>query len=105
MQTPLIAVAALALAAPGCGSSKKTAAKRVASTTSAAAVPQDLAGAYKRFVSQADIQRTQKKRSELGPNQSKPKPEMTLLFIEPWHLTTRGTKQGDLRGAAGLLRQ
>jgi hypothetical protein len=87
-----IAVAALALAAGGCGSDKQAAAKPAASTTSAASPPQDLAGAYKRFVSKADIDRTQKERSELGPNQDKPKPETALLFVEPGALTTRNDK-------------
>jgi hypothetical protein len=91
-----ITVAAFALAAGGCGSSddsKKTeTVKPASSTTSTAGVPQDLLGSYQRLVSKADIERTQKKRSELGPNQAKPKPEKALLFLEPSGLTTRNEK-------------
>src|SRR5436190_550901 len=87
----LYALAFLALAVAGCGSSesKTTATNRSAATTSAASPPHALLGQYRRFVSKADIDRTQKKRSELGPNQEKPKPGAMLLFLEPSTLTTR----------------
>ncbi|MEA2386129.1 MAG: hypothetical protein QOJ22_303 [Thermoleophilaceae bacterium] len=64
-----LAVAALAIAAGGCGSSgdprKTETVKPASSTTGAGALPQELLGSYERFVSKADIERTQKKRSEL----------------------------------------
>ena len=95
-QSPyLTALAVLTLAAAGCGSSdgKKSStassAPRQASATTPASPPPALLGKYRRFVSKADIDRTQKKRSELGPNQEKPKPGAMLLFLEPGTLTTR----------------
>src|SRR5438876_7179221 len=90
----LYAIAVLAVAAAGCGSSdsKKTATTRSTATqsaTGAASPPHALLGQYRRSVTKADIARTQKKRSELGPNQEKPKPSVTLMFLEPGALTTR----------------
>jgi hypothetical protein len=85
------AIAAAALVASGCGSSDD-AEKTAATTTARAAAtspPQDLVGSYERDVTHADIERTQKKRSELGPNQEKPKPEHALLFVEPAAITQR----------------
>lgn len=97
-----ITAATLAVAAAGCGSDDKSAAdggaakpQSTVSRTAAktpAALPQELAGAYTRFVTKADIERTQRKRSELGPNQDKPKPERALMFIEPAALTVRDPK-------------
>ena len=86
----LYAIALLAVAAAGCGSSdsKKSAAPQ-ASAATAPSPPHALLGKYQRFVSKADIARTQKTRSELGPNQEKPKPGTTLMFLEPGTLTTR----------------
>jgi hypothetical protein len=80
----------LAVAAAGCGSSdgKKTPATQTSAAT-APSPPHALLGKYQRFVSKADIERTQKKRSELGPNQEKPKPAVMLLFLDPGTLTTR----------------
>jgi hypothetical protein len=76
-----LAVAAVALAASGCGSgddSKKSSAGAPATTAGSTPnqpkPPQELLGIYTRSVTKADIERTQKKRSELGPNQEKPKP-------------------------------
>jgi hypothetical protein len=87
------AVAALAFAPAGCGSDDDEATAAKPATTAAATqptgLPQELAGSYSRFVSKADIERTQAKRSEIGPNQEKPKPERVLLFLEPSAMTTR----------------
>jgi hypothetical protein len=89
------AVAALALAPAGCGSGDEkaaTARATAAAQPKASGIPQELAGSYTRFVSKADIDRTQAKRSEVGPNQSKPKPERALLFLEPAAMTLRTPK-------------
>jgi hypothetical protein len=84
---------AAAVLVSGCGSSddskKTSAAAPATSTASATPPPQDLVGTYKRFVSKSDINRTQKNRSELGPRQTKPKPEGALLFVEQSGLTVR----------------
>jgi hypothetical protein len=88
------AIAAAALVTAGCGSSDDSKKTAVTTTTQAAATspPQALAGSYERDVTRADIERTQKKRSELGPKQEKPKPEHALLFIEPAGITERDPK-------------
>jgi len=90
------AAAALAIAIAGCGSDggkndsgAATAAATTTATSQGASVPPALAGAYTRSVTKADIERTQKKRSEAGPEQEKPKPERALLFVEPSALTAR----------------
>jgi hypothetical protein len=91
-----IAAAALAVAA-GCGNGgDKTASNPSRTVTDVsspapaqAGPPQALLGQYSRSVTKADIARTKKKRSELGPNQSAPKPERSLLFFEAGALTTR----------------
>jgi hypothetical protein len=86
---PLTA-AAIALAAAGCGSTKEATSKNASSTTAAAAsTPHELLAQWTRFVTKADIERTKKKRSELGPNQETPKPQTTLMTFEPKALTTR----------------
>jgi hypothetical protein len=90
-----IATAALAIVSAGCGSDDNkdadaaTSASKPAATTQPSSLPSQLAGSYTRFVSKADIERTQSKRSEVGPNQSKPKPEQALLFFDPKAMTTR----------------
>jgi hypothetical protein len=91
--------AALALVAAGCGSSSdaEDSGAATASTTTTAAsqsssLPAQLAGSYTRSVTEADIDRTQKKRSEAGPNQEKPKPSRVLLFLEPTGMTARTPK-------------
>src|SRR3954470_13668368 len=94
------AAAAVAIAVAGCGSddSKDAGAATAATTTTATSqapgLPASLAGSYTRFVSKADIDRTQKHRSELGSKQEKPKPSKALLFFEPKAMTTR-TPSGD----------
>jgi hypothetical protein len=95
------AAAALAIVAAGCGSngSKKdtgaaTAASTKTGTSQPSTLPPGLAGSYTRFVSKADIKRTKAKRSEVGPNQSAPKPERFLLFFDPSAMTAR-TPSGD----------
>lgn len=106
------AAAVLALAAAGCGSDDKSsdqaATASTAASTTGGGVPAGLAGSYTRSVTNADIARTQKKRSELGPNQEKPKPETALLFVEPGTLTVRNPKatfvvQQDYSASAGKL--
>src|SRR3954468_15236449 len=92
-----LAAAAIALAGAGCGSGDDSAGStatttNAGSTTAAAAPPQELLGQWSRHVTKADIARTQKKRSELGPNQDKPKPEPALMTFEPKALTTRNPK-------------
>jgi hypothetical protein len=92
------AVAALAIAPAGCGSDDDSATATTTTTAAAAAqpkqsgLPSELAGGYTRFMNKADIERTQAKRSEVGPNQEKPKPERYLLFFEPTGTTTRNEK-------------
>ncbi len=92
-----VAVAALAVLPAGCGSNDDEGAAASTTTTAAAkatpaGLPQELAGSYGRFVSKADIERTQSKRSEVGPSQEKPKPEAALLFLEPSAMTVRNPK-------------
>ena len=72
-------VASLALVA-GCGSESKSA---TSASTTAAAKPgtASLYGTYERDVTKADIERTDKIRSEAGPNQEKPKPDHVVLTI------------------------
>jgi hypothetical protein len=93
--TLTVTAAALAVAIPGCGSSD-TSSSNAATTTRAAAAtastPSELLGQWTRFVTKADIARTQRKRSELGPNQETPKPETALMTFEPKALTTRNPK-------------
>jgi hypothetical protein len=108
-----MAVAALALVAVGCGSDDKksdqtAATNTTAASTTGAALPPGLAGSYARSVTKADIDRTQKARSELGPNEEKPKPQAALLFVEPGTLTVRNPKatfvvQQDYAASAGKL--
>jgi hypothetical protein len=89
------AASAIAVTAAGCGSSEDSADKSATTTRPAAATapaPSAPSGQYTRFVSKADIERTQRKRSELGPDQEKPKPETALLTFEPQALTTRDPK-------------
>jgi hypothetical protein len=73
------ALAPLALVG-GCGSDHKSA---TSASTAAAAKPgtASLYGTYERDVTKADIQRTDKIRSEAGPNQEKPKPDHVVLTI------------------------
>jgi hypothetical protein len=77
--TLLVAAASVALVA-GCGSDHKSA---TPASTSAAAKPgtASLYGTYERDVTKADIERTDKARSEAGPNQEKPKPDHVVLTI------------------------
>jgi hypothetical protein len=97
--------------AAGCGSDDKKsdhAAKASTTSTAEAALPSGLAGSYARSVTKADIERTQKERSELGPHEQKPKPEGALLFVEPGTLTVRNPKatfvvQQDYSASAGKL--
>ena len=90
---PTTAAVAAAILVAACGSGdKQTAATNAASTTAASqasTLPPGLAGAYSRFVSKADIERTQKKRSEVGPDQDKPKPSKMLLFFDAKAMTMR----------------
>jgi hypothetical protein len=89
------AASAIAVAAAGCGSSDDTSDKggtAARPTTATAPAASGLSGQYTRFVSKADIERTQRKRSELGPDQAKPKPETALLTFEPKAMTTRDPK-------------
>lgn len=90
------AAAAVAIAVAGCGSndgSNDTGAATAATTTTATSqapgLPASLAGSYSRAVTKADIERTQKKRSEVGPDQEPPKPDKSLLFFEPKAMTSR----------------
>ena len=87
------AVAIAVLGVAGCGSSKSddksTAAKPPSTAPATAKVPPELLGSYTRKVTQADIDRTQRKRSEVGPNQEKPKPSRALAFFEAGGLSTR----------------
>jgi hypothetical protein len=87
------AAAVIAVSAAGCGSnadsSKPAAASATTTTASATSPPTELLAQWTRAVSKADIDRTQKKRSELGPDQEKPKPSRALLTFEPKALTTR----------------
>jgi hypothetical protein len=73
------ALAPLALAA-GCGSDHKSA---TPASIAAGAKPgtASLYGTYERDVTKADIERTDKTRSEVGPNQEKPKPDHAVLTI------------------------
>jgi hypothetical protein len=90
-----LAAAAIALTAAGCGSSGDSAGNATATTAPAAASasqPTELLAQWTRVVSKTDIDRTQKKRSELGPNQTKPKPGRVLMTFEPKALTTRDPK-------------
>jgi hypothetical protein len=82
------ALAPLALAA-GCGSDHKSA---TPPSTAAAAKPgtASLYGTYERDVTKADIERTDKVRSEAGPNQEKPKPDHSVLTI------AQGDPQGTI---------
>jgi hypothetical protein len=77
--TLLVAAASVALVA-GCGSDHKSA---TPASTSAAAKPgtASLYGTYERDVTKADIERTDKARSEAGPHQEKPKPDHVVLTI------------------------
>jgi hypothetical protein len=72
-------LASLALVA-GCGSGHKS---TTAASATAAAKPgtASLYGTYERYVTKADIERTDKIRSEAGPNQEKPKPDHVVLTI------------------------
>jgi hypothetical protein len=90
----LYVLSVVAITAAGCGSSdSKTPATNASNAPkTSTSAPPALLGQYQRFVSKADIERTEKKRSELGPNQEKPKPAVTLLFLEPGTLTTRDPK-------------
>jgi hypothetical protein len=79
-RTPIaLSLASLALVA-GCGSDHKAA---TSASTTAAAKPgtASLYGTYERDVTKADIERTDKIRSEAGPNQEKPKPDHAVLSI------------------------
>jgi hypothetical protein len=69
----------LALVA-GCGSDHKSAAP-ASSTGAAKPGTASLYGTYERDVTKADIERTNKFRSEAGPNQDKPKPQHVVLTI------------------------
>ena len=87
------ALAAACLAVAGCGSDDDTssgAAEQVPAptTTTAAAstVPSDLLGTYERRVTAADIERTEQRRDESGPNQEKPAPGRARLIISPTSL-------------------
>lgn len=76
-----IAVSILSLALlTGCGSDHKSASP---ASSSAAAKPgtASLYGTYERDVTKADIDRTDKVRSEAGPHQQKPKPDHVVLTI------------------------
>jgi hypothetical protein len=82
-------LAPLALAA-GCGSDHTA-----AMSTAAAAKPgtASLYGTYERDVTKADIERTDKARSEVGPNEEKPKPDHFVLTI------AEGDPQGTITAA------
>jgi hypothetical protein len=90
-------LAPLALVA-GCGSGHKSA---TPASTAAAARPgtASLYGTYERAVTKADIERTDKIRSEVGPNQEKPKPDHVVLTI------AEGDPQGTITatGSDGLV--
>lgn len=91
--TLLVASGSLALIA-GCGSGQKP---DHPATTSSAAKPgtASLYGTYERDVTKADIERTDKVRSEAGPHQERPKPAHAVLTIaegDPQStLTVRGS--------------
>jgi hypothetical protein len=95
--TLTLAAAAVALTAAGCGSSGGSTNERAATTNArntaaSTSTPRELLGQWTRRVTRADIARTQKKRSELGPNQEKPKPQTALLTFDAKALTTRDPK-------------
>jgi hypothetical protein len=73
----------------GCGSEHKSA---TPASTAAGARPgtASLYGTYERDVTKADIERTDKVRSEAGPNQEKPKPDHAVLTI------AQGDPQGTI---------
>ena len=76
-RTPIAVSLASLLLAAGCGSDHKS-----ASTNAAAKpAPASLYGTYERDVTRADIERTDKFRSQPGPNQDKPKPHHVVLTI------------------------
>src|SRR3954468_4121041 len=90
-----LAALTITVAAAGCGSSSDSADKATTTTkpvSATASPPKELLAQWTRFVSKADIERTQKNRSELGPNQEKPKPQTALMTFEPKTLTTRDPK-------------
>ena len=72
-------LASLALVA-GCGSGGKSS-TAASATTAAKPGTASLYGTYERYVTKADIERTDKLRSEAGPNQEKPKPDHVVLMI------------------------
>src|SRR4051812_4369623 len=89
-----VAAASVAMLVAGCGSDDGDKGAATAATTAnaasqAAALPPGLAGGYTRYVSKADIERTQKTRSEAGPHQERPKPAKALLFFDPKAMTVR----------------
>jgi hypothetical protein len=96
-RTPIALSLASLLLAAGCGSDHKSA---TAASTKEAAKPgtASLYGTYERDVTRADIERTDKVRSEAGPNQDKPKPDHVVLTI------AEGDPQGTITatGSDGL---
>jgi hypothetical protein len=104
MRTPLIALAAAAVLVAGCGSSDdttSTAASGPAATTAAApaaastaaapaaALPDGLAGAWKRAVTSADIERNAANKGT-GPGEDPILPAQYGLSIDADRLTARG---------------
>jgi hypothetical protein len=85
MTARISAVLVLAALAAGCGSDDdgSTATSPGAATTSAA----DLAGAYQRTLTHADIERTGDLRDESAPGQGKPEPGPLKLTLEDGTLT------------------
>jgi hypothetical protein len=77
---PIIASLALLALVAGCGSDHTSA---TSASTVAPAKPgtASLYGTYERDVTKADIARTDKSRSEAGPNQQKPNPDRVVLTI------------------------
>jgi hypothetical protein len=81
---PRTLIAIIASLAPlalisGCGSDHKSATAPPAGAAKPGTA--SLYGTYERDVTKADIERTDKIRSEAGPNQEKPKPDHVVLTI------------------------
>lgn len=75
-----IALAASLALATGCGADAKPT-RQASATTAAKPGTASLYGTYERHVSKADIERTDKIRSDTGPGQEKPKPDDVVLTI------------------------
>ena len=94
-RTIIATTATLALVAAGCGSDDEKQASTAPPAPTTAAPPQELAGGWTRQVTKADIERTQKTRSELGPHQEKPKPDRSVIAFD------QGTLKATFASDAG----